>query len=554
MPELITIENAPYPYEAKLVFSDGIGKMKDVRFEHKDFGEVPYYYSVNAINFFVKALQKLDIDDLYTNNVDYFLVTRPGYYYEQWISGDPFYKTTLNLAVFTDDYKKSVYECLQEFCRLFHCRIIFSKAFYTIENIDIRLDETYLTFGYRNWATYTTPLTVTASNNRIEIDHISLKILEGSTITFLPAISQVDLKFEFEDLDKISALAPYKWDWENLATLESINTIVKFDDTRIHFEFEYYFQYGSDGETELGRTWILMSFVIKLGDYYLKRDVVTFDKGSVEYSTVEWSLTPSVYYMYSPEWLWLGGNDSKWSTNFMFIIDTPQIPATGELSILVEYVSIDVSEVEGEFEQDITHLALVNSYNYMRVVGTQNDELKTIIYTAVNPVKNYKKLTFEGIFLDFGNANLPQQTYIDGVGFPTGWKLPSQSEYIPIQNLFIQSVLELRESIRRIQNMNLYWRDYSLMPAFYNIITYDSSNYLLLNATYNFRTNEGLFVMLQLEKGVVSFEITNKSTSINKFSSTSDVAAQNVNTSGGQNDLVLSEKIIETTQIQAAQS
>lgn len=557
LPELITIENTPYPYECKLTFSDGIGKLKDVFFDLTDFGEVPFYYRTNAINFIVQGLKKLDINDLYVNNTDWYLVTRPGYYYEGWnavLDRDPFYDTMLNLSVLTDNFKKSVYDVLQEVCRLFHSRLIYSKGIYTWESIDIRLYSTYLTNVYKNWATYAIPLSVSATNNKIEIDHTNLKIYTGSNITFLPAVSQVDLKFTFDD-EKLSMIAPYKWDWDHLATLTTIGAIVKGNSTKLHFEFEYYTEFTTTGQTDRGYVWLHFSFIIKVGSYYLKRELISFDNGVVVYGEVSWTLVASTFEVWSPDWLWNGGTDIILSNNWLFVIDTPEIIASGDLSVYVEYVEIDVSEVEGEWNAEIGITELINVFNYLRITGSTADELKTIIFKAINPVKNYKKLEFEGIHLDMGECNLPSQTFIEGDGFPTGWALPTVGTYRPIQEEFIHSVLELRESIRRVQNINLGWNAYEFIPFNYNLITYDSSDYLILNCEIDFRYAIGSFVILQLAKGVVDFEITDERTNINRFAGNGDISLYNNYTDGDLNTVNgIVPEIIETTADLTAQS
>lgn len=522
VPEMVTIDNSQYPYEVTLTFTDSIGKLKETNYKLSgiDDGSV-----IRPLHLLQYALQTVGVHTIYDSD-DIWLTIINGYTPDNLTLAE-FYSNAFDSTYFffdaiADNKKKSCYNVVAELCRIFHARLYYADGMYNIESIDRRLDTTYDHYQYVNLSLITSPnpTTVSQANITKEIDHTDIKILSGSRITFLPGIESVSLKFDALKNAKASILMPYRWDANHLTTWQVVGAIYRNEVTKIYFEFEYRFafEWTSDiGTNQLCVAKIVFVFKlhIKQNGKYLKRAIDYLDDyGVPTYGAVSWEDTEEYYYYhavfdYQSE---TSGQVEVLQPVFL-IFETPDISGTGELEMWLEYDSHTAYTTNNFITYTditpLTPLTWINVFNYLLVTNAENDPAE-IEYYRLNAASYFKRLEFEGYYIDAPIDRSTEFIQIWDIAnskyIPvTSWNVDENgSDNLSVQELFVNSVSELRESVRKLHDLNLYVTDIAKYITLRDLIIYDSVNHLITSLNINFRFAEFTVQAVRLAKGVIA--------------------------------------------------
>jgi len=538
--DTITIENRPRPLQFSFTFTDSLGQASEVDYSVNIYnyivnlgslGSIVEYTYKRITDIIQACLQDLKINEIYSTNdafriisslkpdgfsslggaeylwdyMDVVALPSLGWYDEE---GEEDLQT-----VFTPITVESV---LTELCRLFNAIFYYHEGLYHFENLDSKLNATNDAWVYKTTRTNDPPLPNGVIeedyvSQRVEIDHSDYKILAGGNITFLPPVRRIKCNYK---LKSGNYLIGTLFDDDHFTTLQEIVPIdVELDGSAplTSFKLVSYFKNTIDVKVDIYNEYpmfTLYQYTIKVNDKYLKRKFTGWlPSGKEVYTDVEWSTGAGYYEV-------LVDNYSVYTESYSdailehIVTIEETIPESGTLELLIEMYGLvfnsgntktDVPRVDAEITE------WLNLHNYLYIYNAQELTDTQVSYTATNDTNNLKKIEYNGLFLEYGQANTRYKVVIWDdllVKSTNGWSIGEGSvEYL--QMLTLRSQTEFRQTMRRMYNISiLQYATTYLTPAM--LIQYDSSpinENLIMRLEHDCRTAETQLELMQFEKG-----------------------------------------------------
>ena len=317
-------------YVFKLSATDGLGRLKGI--DYNDDGN-PYLGFASFETHILNCLSKLpDLLEFYGDTTP-LLKTRINWHAEQYTYAntiDPIRNTRVSHRAFHERDKKGVYkyktcfEVLEEICRIWGARLIFSNyAFWLVQINELSSTSALKVFSYsKNGTQASENFTFTKSHDQLSASSDLLR-LSGGVFNFLPPLKRV--RVDYKHIAQRNLVAG----WGSVGTIETVKLDDFFQTSRLYFAGT--FNYSADDVPAADLPlWIEFKIKFKVGDYYLKR-TGSISGGLPSYSFTEWTLDSTDRYSII---VFLTQNDALETIDFSFI--TPNIPDDGDLDFDTE--------------------------------------------------------------------------------------------------------------------------------------------------------------------------------------------------------------------------
>lgn len=496
-------ENKPYPYMLNMTFTDSLGRTSEVDFDTLVTG------ATSVIDILLAALVSLEVDSLYSATDDY-LKTSMGYVSDDFTPSagvDPLQHIGMSGISFFENTEESTPDepkvdvVLNELCRLLNSRLYYSEGIYHFESVDIRTQATYTWHVYKNDGSYTQ--TTGNANPVLNIDHSTHKIIDGAIISYLPPIKHAVCTYNVEESNYLTGIL---FDDTHYTLIQDIIYLLLQDDTKLGFEFTYRETLDS-GPTVENYVFYEYRCTIKVGSQYWVRTVDDYNDGynNIIYNEAAWQVGADYFYLHTRPWYNTSYPDAPKNMIYSFVTDT--VPASGQISILVEFVR--VVDPDGNTVIDIsgaTYENLMSKMTIMDELGSESTEWK---YYAINDNNNSKILDYSGSILDYpgSNSRFTLLWITGGVPAQTdSWEVigeaPPVSKEIQVQTL--RSIVHFRQTTREQHSMSIRHTESYFRP--YYIINYknDGTNYeyhMIQRLDFDLINAISHLDMLHLEKG-----------------------------------------------------
>jgi hypothetical protein len=200
LPDIATIEDAPFPYTFNVTATDGIGRLKTIDFKN---GSAQYSGWYTFLNLIKEALIKDGLAATYFTTSDIFLKTVCNWYEARHgaaaVDKDPLALTRVNADVFFERDSKgnikyqSCYDVLEKICTSWNARLYFSGGCYRFEQLNELANGN---FSQRNYARNGTYLSSASVNYTVNVLGTSRYRLSGGSYTWFPALRNVAVTYE----------------------------------------------------------------------------------------------------------------------------------------------------------------------------------------------------------------------------------------------------------------------------------------------------------------------------------------------------------------------
>jgi hypothetical protein len=411
----------------------------------------------------------------------------------------------------------------------FNARIYQSKGVFQIEQISYQDNGTIVRRGYDLSGNEVGNMPVKTkwtpkANN-------SIKVLTYPVIKRLPPLKAVRLK-QNKGYYNVWGGNTLKWPWPNTLNLGPILS------EGLQLAAEFRFDVKPVNTAPLRWNWakIIFMMTIKIGNNYLRPVDENYLPISIFYRTVpqdtsmdnvvfpqlfQWSSTPFTFTL-DITWSSIVSNLSiEVFKNLKFWFITDETPENGDLSISIDFVSplsfvMDPSGVRSS----ISELSIMpESRIFMSEQGLDSFSLvpDNVTLVEINDVRNTVIYDASLSYYDYGGDILrpdgttavsrdilyagPSQWWITG-----DWTDPDMSVTMPIQQLFMRSILSMRSLPNKVVNITMIHTKGQLLSAD-DIYLWDNDVYLPIRSASNLSTGEHTFSLWRLTKDFVDVDV-----------------------------------------------
>jgi len=312
-------EDASYPYEFTLTFTDGLARLKKYEFTNLTTN------NLNQINYYIfEALKKVPLydqigstDTLWSNSINWYEANMPAV----TNTTDPFAQSWVRRWAFCDTEEDGTriawtyYDVLEQILEQFHARIILSGGYFKIVQVNVYENITFKERTYKKDGTLKAGSIVQWQS---VINQSTQWVASGANVwQYFPALKEIYVKYPFENNNLINSNAA-------LTTAQSFVDLLGGTDKKLRFRVS-----GTAFHTLAvnGQSRLAITLKIKVGSYYLKTDIFTGD--------VTWTTTNTDRYLFLIP-------ASGYATNFSLLVVTPDMPAGTHTGNEIQITSYNV--------------------------------------------------------------------------------------------------------------------------------------------------------------------------------------------------------------------
>jgi len=503
LPDLVTIDDVPVEgggYLFEIRATDGIGRLKTIQYNNAGSA---YTGKENFKDHLLNCLNKLStVADLYgsTDTVLSVICNWHSTVYTYSSSLDPLTRTRTDHKVFLeiDRYGNnnyfSCYDVIKKICTQWGARFLFSGDRYWFIQLNELRDPSSLTiFNYRKDGTANTAST----SQDLRVDNIpdnnssEILRLSGGKWRFYPPLNRVRVLNRMYDVENLAA--GESWDQGTSTTFTITNVDHNDGDAALSLFFNLrYITDWNTGASTFQEHWFVWRVTVKIGTYYLKRDV-TISGGAVQYGDIEWTTTASYYYMVGQYKVTVDGSDfTGFYYNHTIQVVTPTLPVSGDLDVQVEY---DSAQNDSGLDIDGTAGYLTSktwsaneTFVELLTEGTPDGQSSLYDYSYTNTASTANSAEVTK-YTDFSGGRLRTRpgwvqvlddsgTWIDSAAVT--WTVGNDAANLSINNLLAREVIRgqitpVRYMVQ-MQFQNLDADNNPLQP--HKTIFYDSDNWV----------------------------------------------------------------------------
>ena len=375
-----------YPYTFQIRFSDGIGRLKDI--DYNDDG-TEYTGRQTIIQHLFQCLDKTATYDQF-QTTDEFLKTYVEWYANEMtysVSDDPLDKSRVNNKVFVivdtegEVTFETAYTVLEEFAKAWGARILFSAGTWHFVQVNgmnstAKTLKVYTKGQAQSTESYTEQQPKQILKSLGTEDPYNLQLVDKSGfLEWFPPLRQVIVAYKHYSQRNIMA-------GQDIVASEFTFPEVDSNNSTARLLFKATIEIRR--EIELGQPELVFfrkyGLLIQVGNYYLRR-TATISNGEVEFQrTMDWSLTPAYYEVFSPR---IYDQDDPVFMQIEFI--TVPLREDGDLEVsLVPLASYELDGSPLNISSYGATEVLLNVHLEIITTGRFEDQANTTWYRAYN--------------------------------------------------------------------------------------------------------------------------------------------------------------------------
>ena len=488
--DIISIEDAYFPYRFRITATDGLGRLKDISYNNSGSAYTGWAtfqdHIHNCLNltglaaqfgasdpFLKTTVNWYEDNHSVTANLDPLTVTRVQHevYYEQDKNGNYTYT--------------SAYDVLKSLLVIFGAQIKFSGGCYHI----IQPNELEnATFSVRTYAKDKTLLSAVTNANYDITKSSTNERLSGAVYQFFPALSSVSVSYNHGSNENRGTsinwksgseseynLGTYKFDipGSTIKFTSQIDYSAFFTEVSIPFDVGYF---------------IVWRLKLQFTNQYMDREYFNYGGGNVQYVTnLKWRTDSSDYIH-----LFKVITEKEKSGVIDFNFETPKISGEGDVITKFEFVGKFMFDGTSLSDTDLAFNYVVKE-PYFEIVenGDPAEQSDTTVSEVTNSgaPSNSVSYRIDTIIGDGPTANSPGRLQVyDGTDWVDSgaWNVGDTGTRYKIQELLIREVISgQKQSIRKMQGGII---SANLEP--HNLFIYDSKKYIFLRGSYGARLDQ----------------------------------------------------------------
>ncbi|GIV35392.1 MAG: hypothetical protein KatS3mg031_2998 [Chitinophagales bacterium] len=509
MPSVSKVEDN-YMTRFEVNAADGLGYLRTVDYAEADFN--PFDGKATILQHILTALGKIPYFSDHITAGQHILTTVVNWYEQNHATGDdkdPLALTRCSHAVFYErdingQYKfMSCAEVLEQICERFLCRIYLEGGTWRVEQLPERASATAVERRYDKTGNF---LSSQAVSYDIVIDQSAHKYrLSGGSFEWLPALREaVEVYRHRTHYNHIAGAV-----WTDISNPPHISPV----------------EISATGYTTLqiacahSRTLtILASYTagpniagvwavkVRVGNYYLKRDIAQVSGQNVQYTSVEWSTDPNV--VYKVVYTYAGYNFPAVGQSVtlpgQLNIQTPALPGGGELEVQISYL-YHIKLADGT-QVDPLSISVTWAFNNSSLFVFTNtvpvylsDE--SIFRAYSDKINNQAHIQFEGVLGDGPDDNSVGALEVqkpDGFWVKSSqWRIGTTGGYLSINDLFLREVIALQNT-----NVRRYTGIISAAVNMRHRVAFDGEYWYPCGGTFTARTGDFAGIWFAIERFV----------------------------------------------------
>lgn len=499
MVDELRIENISTPYEFTINAVDPIAKLKSKAYNPIELGLGDRFTRNTFLDHIFNILDAADVAQYFTST-DPYLHTTVNWYDTNMknTTDDPLELSNIPFSVFSiqedaNDFKYfTIYQALEMICTVWNARFYFSQGVYKFEQITERASTPDFSFFYSKNKNSTGKLPTQAD---AVIDKENIIALAGGGFTALPPVRAIQLQYDFNINENLLHDQIGTWTYQGFAEEELGDMALDDDEYRFLLSGIVSWRLQSDDETPIDINDFKIRFrvKIKVGDKYLKREVVTDFFENPQWEQASWSDTEAYYFFDSdPRYVLLPTTEYEGANSFEVL--TPVIEEPG--LILFNFEAIDVLErdISTQLAEPITPIGWEKLWwlqqPKMIVVNDEEERVsltrELLVYTNNQNNSEVKQLqirTGDGPNSSNRNRILVLDDSDDWVESAREWSVGGIGAGVSIQRLLLLEVAKLFVKPVKQYSGGVVFKDFA--PSAHRRLIYGFEKYLFMTGTIN---------------------------------------------------------------------